>query len=501
MAREPILIVDDTPVNLKLSRILLANEGYRVQTAASAEEALDLLKSYHPDLILADIQLPGIDGLEMTRRIKRDPATKDITVVALTAFAMKGDEQKALDAGCDGYITKPIDTRTLGERIRRYLDARPPAATPDPTAPAPSKDAERLADNDMQELRRRFLEEGLDRSTRILADIDGPFDRDAAARYVHQWIGAGGLLGYSGISRLSREVETLLHDTPLDSAQLRESLTNLVTAFSTQRESRTAPVPDAIVRALSGKNIAMVGLPAPEAERLCLALESAGAKPVFFDLKSEPSVAALADFALIVTFVHPLDFDSAWLDPASSAAGRPNVFVGHRDHLLALAPQAQSLAREFLMDSWQPDEALVRLALAVSQQLPPMARQKPALAGGRTRALIAEDDAIQLALVRTVLENFGIECISASNGRDAIQLLRERRPDIAVLDINMPGMDGYEVLAAIRKDNLPTQTLMLTARQQEGDIIRGFSLGAGDYVVKPFNPLELVARVKRLLVQ
>ena len=121
MAGEPILIVDDTPVNLKLTRILLVNEGYKVMTAASAEEALELLRSYHPQLILADIQLPGIDGLEMTRRIKKDERTRDITVVALTAFAMKGDEQKAVEAGCDGYITKPIDTRSLGSRIRQLL--------------------------------------------------------------------------------------------------------------------------------------------------------------------------------------------------------------------------------------------------------------------------------------------------------------------------------------------------------------------------------------------
>src|SRR5580704_17800228 len=124
MAGEPILIVDDTPVNLKLTRILLVNEGYKVMTAASAEEALELLRSYHPQLILADIQLPGIDGLELTRRIKKNEETRDITVVALTAFAMKGDEQKAVEAGCDGYITKPIDTRSLGARIREHLNRR-----------------------------------------------------------------------------------------------------------------------------------------------------------------------------------------------------------------------------------------------------------------------------------------------------------------------------------------------------------------------------------------
>src|SRR6476646_8148278 len=107
MAVEPILIVYDTPVNLKLTRILLVNEGYKVLTAASAEEALELLRGFHPRLILADIQLPGMDGLEFTRHVKQAESTRDIIVVALTAFAMKGDEQRAAEAGCDGYITKP----------------------------------------------------------------------------------------------------------------------------------------------------------------------------------------------------------------------------------------------------------------------------------------------------------------------------------------------------------------------------------------------------------
>jgi CheY-like chemotaxis protein len=499
MAREPILIVDDTPVNLKLTRILLANEGYRVRTAASAEEALDLLRTYHPYLILADIQLPGMDGLEMTRRIKTEPHTRDITVVALTAFAMKGDEQRALEAGCDGYITKPIDTRTLGETIRKYLDARPASVAP---AVPVSREAEVLSGEEMQDLRRRFLAEGQERARKILSDMDGTFDPAASARYVHQWIGSGGLLGYSTISRLSREVETQLNERPVDSGQLRESLTNLILAFSSQQESRTEPVPEAILRALTGKNVAVVGLPAAEAERLCVALENAHARPVFFELDTAPNEEVVRRFDLVVTFVHPDTATSPWLDPGAGATGRPTVFVGHRDHLLALEPRVQAMAREFLMDAWLPDEALVRLSLALSQPVPIAPRgPAPAPPTGRIRALVADDDATLLSLVRTVLENFGMECIPAADGRQAIDLLRERRPDIAVLDVNMPNMDGYEVLAAIRKEDLPTRTLLLTARQQENDIIRGFSLGADDYVVKPFSPMELVARMKRLLVK
>src|SRR5512132_3161552 len=121
MTRETILVVDDTPVNLKLTRILLTHEGYDVRTANSGPEALELLKTFHPRLILADIQMPGMDGLEMTRRIKADPQKRDILVVALTALAMQGDEERARAAGCDGYITKPIEPRALGERIRGYL--------------------------------------------------------------------------------------------------------------------------------------------------------------------------------------------------------------------------------------------------------------------------------------------------------------------------------------------------------------------------------------------
>jgi CheY-like chemotaxis protein len=111
-------------MNLKLIRVVLGGEGYEVRTAADAEEALGMLEGWRPSLILMDVQLPGMDGLELTRRLKAEPATREILIVAITAYAMKGDEQKALGAGCDGYITKPIDTRTLPEVVARYLSTK-----------------------------------------------------------------------------------------------------------------------------------------------------------------------------------------------------------------------------------------------------------------------------------------------------------------------------------------------------------------------------------------
>lgn len=112
--------MDDNPANLKLARVLLAGEGYEVRTAADAEEAFAVLETFRPRLILMDIQLPGMDGFELTRRLKADARLAGI-ILALTAYAMKGDEEKARAAGCDGYVTKPIDTRTLSAVIQGYL--------------------------------------------------------------------------------------------------------------------------------------------------------------------------------------------------------------------------------------------------------------------------------------------------------------------------------------------------------------------------------------------
>lgn len=121
MANQSILIVDDAPLNLKLAALILEKEGYQVYRATDAKEALTLLDASRPDLILLDIQMPGMDGMEMVRRLKADPVTARIAVVALTANAMLGDDLKAFAAGFDGYITKPIDIHSFKLEVRKYL--------------------------------------------------------------------------------------------------------------------------------------------------------------------------------------------------------------------------------------------------------------------------------------------------------------------------------------------------------------------------------------------
>jgi two-component system, cell cycle response regulator DivK len=125
-----VLVVEDTPANMKLASLLLQKAGHRVLQARSAAEAIALAQEHRPDLVLMDIQLPGMDGLAATRALKQDDATRRIPVLALTAFAMKGDRERMIAAGCDGYIAKPIQYRSFLEEVHRALPAAGSAGAP-----------------------------------------------------------------------------------------------------------------------------------------------------------------------------------------------------------------------------------------------------------------------------------------------------------------------------------------------------------------------------------
>ena len=116
-----VMVVEDNEKNRKLMRVLLKSKGYNVIEATTGEEAISTLKKQKPDIILMDIQLPGIDGITLVKQIKADANTNDIPIIAVTAFAMKGDEQKILSFGCNGYISKPIDTHELLNIIEQHL--------------------------------------------------------------------------------------------------------------------------------------------------------------------------------------------------------------------------------------------------------------------------------------------------------------------------------------------------------------------------------------------
>jgi two-component system cell cycle response regulator DivK len=523
MAGESILVVDDAPVNLKLADIVLRKEGYQVHTVSDAEEALRVLRNFHPQIMLVDIQLPGMDGLELTKRVRLDPRTQGLIVIAVTACAMKGDEEKALAAGCDGYITKPINTQTLGRQIRDFVDRQPgseQAGLPGSDLPAApvTQDAApvvpqfpgglSLSSLEMESLRRRFLEEGTLQSRQLLMDLRANFDLEQAGSLAHRWIGAAGALGYSAISSAARHIEELLNAPKVDAARLREALTELSLAFADPREGALDELPDSILQQISGKRVAMVGFASEEAERLCSVFEVLGGRPRLFETSESPVSESMRNCQAVLVHVRPETLESSWLD-AKYPIGRDRalVFVGNRDCIMALDTAVQARADEFLIDGWQPEEAMMRVAFALSRASGPRSTPTagpalgytPASPLAKARVLIADDEPAIRGVLQASFQEHKIECKMASTGREALRLVEEFRPNVVVLDVNMPDMNGFEVLAAIRNANLPVRVLLLSARRHESDVVHGFDLGADDYVVKPFKALEVLVRLKRML--
>jgi CheY-like chemotaxis protein len=228
MRGQAILVVDDTPVNLKLTRVLLTGAGYEVRTAQNGEEALEVFRASNPAMVLVDIQLPGMDGLELTRRLRAERGGQETVVLALTASSMSGDEQRALEAGCDGFIAKPINTRALVDTVAKHLQQGKPKPVP-----KPDQDS-RLAEfrSGIHELSERLFAEGREQTARLLDSLDTGINRPQAKHLMHQWVGVGSLLGHPEVTRLARELETLLDEDYTQTVpELRAKLLELSAFF------------------------------------------------------------------------------------------------------------------------------------------------------------------------------------------------------------------------------------------------------------------------------
>lgn len=499
-----VLVVDDSAVNLKLADILLRKEGFTVHAVASAEDALRVLRTVKPDLLLADIQLPGMDGLELARRTKEDPRTQDVVVLALTASNSKSDRDRASAAGCAGYITKPIDTRTFASQIRDFLPGQAPdtpqAVTP-AAAPAILSGELSFTSVEIESLRRRFLEEGLLQCRQMLTDLGSRWDTAKAKQLLHRWIGSAGALGYSEISASSRAAETELSLPSPNPDRMRELLSDLALAFTHPREAAIGPMPDFITKELAGQRVGLVDFAAEEAERLCTVLDSFGARPLLFAQFDRPLSEAVRICNVVLVHVRAAASAASWLTVRSEEHEAPIVLVGARDAILGLHPSIQGRASEFLIDGWQPEEALMRLKYAISRaqrgHAPAIARA--AAAPANLRVLIADDDEIVVSRLQVALEAQGMQCWTAYTGLEAQDLISTFDFQAAVIDVNMPGQNGFDLLAAIRKTGSPMRVLLLTACGGESNVVKGFNLGADDYVVKPCSPAEVAVRLKRLL--
>ena len=488
MAGETILIVEDAPDSLRFAASVLRNEGYKVQIASTAEQALSTLRFLQPQLILVDFMLPGMSGLELTTRVKQDPRLQKTIVVALTGCALPDDESKARQAGCDGYLIKPIDARTLSARIREFLTSGTIPAADAGRAETASTNAFVLPEEELAELQESFLKSGKPLSRQLLDSLDAQFDESRAQRTVHQWIGTAGLLNFPNVAYRARDVEQFLRTPPWTASRLRGPLTNLARSFY-QPDADPQASSQATIRALEGKRIALIGVSSDEADRMCTAMEHVGAKARLFEGDESPFAETVGFCHLAVVHVRPENRSSRWLHGETPGLPiLPTLYLGAPEDLIALLPEVQERACGLVTEGSLPYEILLRFRLAISQSQP----IRQVSAGGSGELVLADSDESCGAPVQKLLQAHGIACRVATTGVEAIVLVQHLQPKVTVVD-------SLEVLAAIRTQSSPVRPLYLTSRPPEDEILRAFSLGAEDYLERPFSPVELVARVKRLM--
>jgi len=506
MGLKKVLVIDDNPVNLKITSTWISRAGCETSAVVSAEEALELLPSLRPDLILTDIQLPGMDGLEFARRVKASPEWRAIPVVALTALESKEDEVKIREAGCEGYLVKPVNAKTLADLVKKHLSSDPKPAPPPPAAP-PAEEEDSL-----ESLRAQFLSEGAEKCRALvgrvraylLPRVVAPlFDNGDFRIAFHQWAGLGGSLGFPQITTKAREAEALLTQPITQMApRLKQVVEELLQLFTAGQAPVGAPltVPPEIAEALLGKRFALVNLDPGEVERLAPLLEKVDA---FYRAVPLPVALAPKAFrAYDVVLANPTDIADACEGLVRGLADStlPLVFLGKRELWPGAALPSPRYPAEFLASPWDARQALMCAATLIARK----AELDAAPSGASPKkplVLIADDDPIVRILIKSSLEPLGMECRVADNGQVALAMARNSPPDIAILDVNMPNRNGFEVLSSMRgyERTRNVRVMMLTGSQEEADITRGLSFGADEYVIKPFDPVELASRVKRLL--
>ena len=374
-AARRVLVIDDNPINLKITAALTRKAGVLVDTVDSAEDGLAWINGSLPDLIVTDLHLTGMDGLDFTRTIKRNPLWRSIPVILLTADNSIELEVKAQSSGCVCMICKPVDATLFPGVIAGFVGAS-----------ATATQASLVGDLPIEELRQEFLSSGASECRSLLSDFTASrlfvpeLDLVSIRGALHRWAGVGGTLGFSEITRRARSVEDLAEAAdPIRREDLRESLFDLLHEF-------THAVP--------------VERPATAARK-----------------EQPPSGVRVA-----------------------TSAAKPNI-------------------------------------------------------------LVVDDDATIRAVIKLSVEAAGFDCRLADHGVLACAMALHSPPSVIILDVNMPRMDGFQVLYTLRNQwsTRRVPVILLSARKAESDIRLAAQLGAIDYLTKPFDVNDLLSRLARVV--
>ena len=407
MEKGTILVIEDTTLNMKLVRTLLQLREYTVLEATAAEKGIELAREHHPDLILMDIQLPGMDGLTATRLIRQDPELKEMTVVALTSYAMQGDEEKALTAGCNGYISKPIDTRNFIETVTRYL----------------KKEAAGLEKKNFAGKNRILIVDDEPLNVKLLKSMLVKDEYEVISAYN----------GEGALKRTSEECpDLILLDIMMPDLDGYEVTRRL------KSDVQTKDIPIMLITALNGRDDKIKGLQVGADEFLN--------KPV----------------------------------NASELRTRVQSLLRLKEYQEQLKARTQS--EKFILE--------------------PASKEKPQDADiSFPLILLVEDDPKDAKIILEYLgqEPYRIEHIK--EGEQAVSFAKKEPIDLMLLDILLPGMNGFEVCQNLKEmDNQRNiQVVVITCLDDLENKLRGINLGVDDYIVKPIISEELRARINALL--
>ena len=409
-----VLVVEDDHLNMKLMRSLLGLGGYDIYEATEAETALRMAAEHRPDLILMDIQLPGLDGLSATRQLKADPALKDIPVVALTGLAMEGDREKALAAGCDDYITKPINTRNFLEN----LNPKGNGGQAEATAPAP-------------ETRPRHP------VSRILVVDDDPMNVKLMVAILNRE-------GYESLTAVDG-AEAL--------AQVRRHQPDLILL-------------DVMMPGIDGYQVAR-------------------------ELKADPTTATIP-----IIMITALDGTE---DKVCGLECGADEFLSKPVNSAELLARVKSMLR--LKQYQEQLQVRTRSQKSFSENTDPA--PAAGVASRRQHVLLVEDCASDLRLLSGQIKDQSYAVSVAHDGEEALQRILAGGIDLVLLDIFLPGMDGFEVCQRLKESAMTRdiQVVLITCLKDLEGKIKGMELGADDYLVKPVEGRELAARIKALLAK
>ncbi len=410
MSKKTVLVIEDNELNMKLVKSLLDLGGYQAVGFPNAEEGIDHIRTQKPDLVLMDVQLPGMNGLEATRFIKEELEMKDVPIVALSSYAMQGDKEKGLEAGCDVYITKPIDTRNFLQTIGKLFDH------------GRKEDISRLKKNDRHE-------------PRILIVDDDPQNvKVMKGKLANE--GYGLLEAYSGKEALEKVNDSIPDLILLDI--MMPGIDGYEVVKRLKKDPNTQNIPVILVTALDGQDDKVKGLEAGADEFLT--------KPV----NTAELLARIKSMLKLRQYQEQL-----------------SIRTESEAHFGGPSQQEDS-----------PDEEVY------SQ-----------------RVLLVENDEKDIKLARNFLDGENYELIVVKTGEEAFSIALNEKIDLVLLDILLPGMDGFELCQRL-KDIDETKDIQIAIISCLSDLeskLKGIEEGVDDFLVKPVNRDEIRARVKALL--